>query len=73
MQDYLRLPTVEAYILVDAKRCKMEIYRREGRKWEYTVLGVEDELELPGIDVHFSVVDAYKKVYFDEGDSEEDE
>jgi len=59
MQNYLALPTLEEYILVDSKSIKMEMYRREGEKWTYDVFGPDDELELASIGFHFPVTEAY--------------
>lgn len=62
MRDYLALPTVEEYVMVDSRAYCVEMYRREGQKWVYYVLGYEDELELASIDLRFPVAAAYAKV-----------
>ena len=64
MRDYLALPTLEEYILVDSKSYRMEMYRREPEKWAYYMFGPEDQLLLRSIDVRFPVVDAYRKIHF---------
>lgn len=37
LQNYLALPTMEAYILVNAHSLKMEIYRKENGRWMYDI------------------------------------
>ena len=62
MQNYLALPSLEEYILVDSRFPKVEIYRREFGKWVYSALNLEDELELASIKYHLPVADIYLDV-----------
>lgn len=66
MRDYLALPTMEEYILVDSRAYRVEIYRRESEKWGYYTLGLDDELELASIGLHFPVAAIYKKVQLEQ-------
>jgi Uma2 family endonuclease len=70
MQNYLALPSLEEYILVDSHTIKMEMYRREAGKWVYYVFGPEDQLELASIDFNFPVVEAYLGVNLEKVASE---
>jgi Uma2 family endonuclease len=65
LQNYLALPTLEEYILVNAKSLKMEIYRKEHNKWVYSICGPDDELKLSSIGLHFPVAEAYLNVDFE--------
>ncbi len=72
MRDYLALPTVEEYLLVDSRAYRVEMYRREGQKWVYYVFGFEDELELVSIDLRFPVAAAYTKIQLAPEDMEDE-
>jgi len=73
IQNYLALPTLEEYILVDSHALKMEMYRRENGKWVYYVFHSSAELELFSIDFQFSVREAYADVEFEATALEEDD
>lgn len=75
MQNYLALPTLEEYILVDSRVIKMEMYRKEFGKWVYYSLNAEDGLELNSIKFSFPISEAYidvrlKKVILEAEDEE---
>ncbi|HLQ29832.1 MAG TPA: Uma2 family endonuclease [Ktedonobacteraceae bacterium] len=65
LQCYLACPTVEEYLLVDSRECKIELYRKEETKWVYYAFGPRDELELASINIHFPVADAYEDIVFE--------
>jgi len=74
LRDYLACPTVEEYLLVDARSVTIEIYRKEGTRWVYEMLKDDDVVELTSLGVHFPLLAAYEDVDFEEGFSElEDE
>ncbi len=73
MRDYLALPTVEEYILVDSRSYRVEMYRREPERWGYYTLGPDDQLTLKSPGVRFPVMDAYRKIHFAGDDSLVDE
>ena len=73
LQNYLTVPTLEEYILVDAKSLKMELYRREQNKWVYYMFGPDDELELSSVGLRFPVAEAYVNVDFENESSPEEE
>ena len=73
MRDYLALPTVEEYLLVDSRAYRVEMYRREGKKWIYSVFELADELELASVDIHFPVAAVYAKVQLAPEDMEDED
>lgn len=65
LQCYLACPTIEEYVLVDARSIRIEIYRKEQKKWVYEAYGAEEEVEFTTLNVRFSIEDAYEDVIFD--------
>ncbi len=65
LQWYLACPSVEEYLLVDSRSIRIEIYRKEQKKWIYDAFEADDEVELKSLRVRFSVADAYEDVLFD--------
>jgi Uma2 family endonuclease len=59
LQNYLTLPTLETYILVNATSSKMETYHKENGKWIYDVYRSNDLLPLTGLDIQFPLQEAY--------------
>ncbi len=66
LQCYLACPTVEEYLLVDSRSVKIEIYRKEQKKWVYYAYEADDEVELTSLGVSFAVTDAYEDVVFEQ-------
>lgn len=66
LQCYLACPSIEEYLLVDSRSMRIEMYRKEQRKWIYEAFEPDDKVELATIGVRFSVVDAYEDVIFEE-------
>lgn len=73
MRDYLALPTLEEYVLVDSRLYNVEMYRRESGKWVYYTFSYDEELELESVGLHFSVKDVYKKIHFEQKDIPDEE
>jgi Uma2 family endonuclease len=65
LQCYLACPSVEEYLLVDARSIRIEIYRKEQKKWIYEAFGADDEVELTTLGVRFPIEDAYEDVIFE--------
>ncbi len=59
MRDYLALPTLEEYVLVSSKSCRMEMYRKEADEWWYYILNSGDQFELRSLGLRFPLMDAY--------------
>lgn len=65
LQCYTACPTIEEYLLVDPRSMRIEIYRKEQKKWIYDAFEAGDEVELASLGVHFPVIDAYEDVVFE--------
>ena len=65
LQCYLATPTIEEYLLVDFRSMRIEIYRKEQKKWVYDAFGADDEVEFASLGVSFPVTDAYEDVIFE--------
>jgi Uma2 family endonuclease len=68
LQCYLACSSIEEYVLVDTRSIRIEIYRKEQKKWIYDAFEAEDEVELATLGVRFPVADAYEDVIFGNGD-----
>jgi Uma2 family endonuclease len=64
LQCYLACPSIEEYLLVDTRSMRIEIYRKEQKKWVYDAFEAGDEVELITLSVLFPVTDAYEDVIF---------
>lgn len=64
LQCYLACPTIEQYLLVDARSMRIETYRKEQGRWIYDAFAADDEVELPTLGIHFPIADAYEDVVF---------
>jgi len=69
LQCYLACPTIEEYVLVDARSIRIEIYRKEQKKWVYEAYEVEDEVEFTTLNMRFSIENAYEDVIFGKEDN----
>jgi len=65
LKNYRAHPTIEAYMLVDAKSLKVEIYHKEHEKWIYDAFENDEEIILTSLGVHFPLLDAYLDVEFE--------
>ncbi len=70
--NYLALPTMEEYILVNTKALKMEIYRKENGRWMYDIYQAHETVTLSSLDVHFPLTDAFLDVEIEETSLEEE-
>jgi len=59
LQNYLALPTMEEYILVNTKSFKMEMYRKENGRWMYDIYKAHESVMLSSLGVQFPLRDAY--------------
>lgn len=65
LQCYTTCPRIEEYLLVDPRSMRIEIYRKEQKKWIYDAFEAGDEVELTSLGVRFPVIDAYEDVVFE--------
>ena len=70
LQNYRTHPTIEEYMLVDAKSLKIEIYHKEKNKWMYDAFENHEEITLNSLGVHFPLLDAYLDVEFENASEE---
>src|SRR5436305_10475473 len=73
LQNYTAHPTIEEYLLVSSQALKIELYRKEQNKWVYSAFGVNDDIDLASLGVHFSVAEAYEGINPEEDFSSEEE
>lgn len=59
--SYQRLPSLEAYVLVDQEQMRVTVFRRE-QNWDPEPLGIGDVLKLPPISFEQSLADIYEDV-----------
>ena len=71
LQCYLACPSIEEYLLVDARSMRIEIYRKEHNKWIYDAFQAGDEVELATLGVRFLVADAYEDVLFEQEENDD--
>jgi len=69
LQYYLACPSIGEYLLVDARSMRIEMYRKEQKKWVYSAFEADDEVELSTLGIHFPVLDAYEDVTFAKEDN----
>ncbi len=61
LRQYLKLPSLEAYVLVSQDAVRLEVYRRQGEAWMYDL--IEDgALTLPCPPVTLTLADVYENV-----------
>ena len=65
LQCYLACPTIEEYLLVDSRSMRIEIYRKEQKKWMYDAFESDDTVELASLGVRFPTITAYEDVVFE--------
>ncbi|MGL4611787.1 MAG: Uma2 family endonuclease [Trueperaceae bacterium] len=71
LQNYRKLPTLQAYILVSQKKRYVEVYRRmNDNTWLYETLEDTGSLELPCLNHFISLDEIYEDIDFSAQDSE---
>ncbi len=68
LKNYRTHPTIEEYVLVDSRSLKIEIYHKEHNKWIYDLFEINAEITLASLGVHFSLVDAYVDIEFEDAE-----
>ncbi len=62
-QEYIRIPTLEEYVLITSQRMQVECYRRgEGRMWLYSPYTEGDTVLIESIGVEFPIEQLYQNV-----------
>ena len=66
-QEYIQIPTLQEYLLINTKRKQVECYRRgEGRMWLYYSYIAGESIHLESIGVDVAVTQLYQNVRLDE-------
>jgi Uma2 family endonuclease len=66
LTNYLKIPTLQEYILIDSEKISVERYcRREGRMWLYYPYTDGDMITLSSIELEFAIELLYEGVVFD--------
>lgn len=63
--NYLNLPSLQEYILVEQDKCEIEVFRKS-QSWASTYYVLGDTIILGSIDVEISVEDIYERVQNDD-------
>jgi Uma2 family endonuclease len=62
---YRECPTIQEYLLIDAQRPMLEVYRREKHDfWILRAYRLDEDVELTNLGVHFAVSEVYEDVIF---------
>jgi Uma2 family endonuclease len=62
---YRECQTIQEYLLIDAQRPMLEVYRRERHDlWLLRAYRMDEEVELANLGVHFAVSEVYEDVIF---------
>lgn len=62
---YRECPGIHEYLLIDAQRPMLEVYRREKHDlWLLRAYRMDEEVELTNLGVHFAVSEVYEDVIF---------
>lgn len=65
-QEYIRIPTLEEYVLISTKRMRVECYRRgEGRMWLYYSYTQGESIYFSSVGVEVTVKQLYQQVRLD--------
>lgn len=67
---YRACPTIEEYLLVNARRAEIELYRRSGGFWALHTFGPNDEIELMSLGIRFPVSEVYEGIDLPAKDAE---
>ena len=59
LHNYRKFASLQAYVLVNQKEQRTEVFRRDGDVWLYEEKEAEDTLELPCVGLELSVSDLY--------------
>ncbi|WP_045114822.1 Uma2 family endonuclease [Microscilla marina] len=63
---YMRLPSLEYYMLIEQNTCEIELYSRQKDLWSYALYNDPNQvIALPKLNLSLKVSDVYKRVKFD--------
>ncbi|TAE55210.1 MAG: Uma2 family endonuclease [Bacteroidetes bacterium] len=67
LREYLKLPSLRHYLLVEQQHCEVQHFRRqaEGQPWEVCFYEyITDVIALPELDLHLRLTDVYEGIVF---------
>jgi Uma2 family endonuclease len=64
LHAYQNISSVKEYLLVSQERMEVELYRRDGKHWQYYLLKTEEDiLHIDCLDLGLTMADIYEDVY----------
>lgn len=63
LHAYQAIPALKEYVLVSQEEQKVEMYRRDGKYWQYYLLDEHDTLHLECLDVDITMTEIYEDVF----------
>ena len=65
LENFLKIESLRAYVLVSQSHPHVEIYERQGDKWEFRAFnGLEDVLKIPPLGIEVPLARIYRAVEF---------
>lgn len=70
-QNYMRIPTLDAYLLVDSQRFQVELYERQEGSWKYVLIDSPDlrnedtVVQIDHLKMEFSLAMLYENIDLD--------
>lgn len=59
LEEYLKIPSVQRYVLLRQDRASAYVYSREGDSWRFNLLDHTGEFDLPCLDLRVKLEDIY--------------
>jgi Uma2 family endonuclease len=59
LEEYLKIPSVQRYVLLRQDRALVKVYAREGDGWRFSLLEHTGEFDVPCIDLTLKLEDIY--------------
>ena len=70
-QEYIRIPTLEEYVLIGAKRMQVECFRRgEGRMWLYFPYQAGEMVMIASLNIELPIEQLYRNVRLESASGE---
>jgi Uma2 family endonuclease len=63
LRAYQQIPTVQQYLMIEAKEAMVQVLRRRGSDWLYETFGTKDDVvDIPSLDFKITLADIYEGV-----------
>lgn len=63
LHAYQNIPCLQEYVMVSQEEQKVELYRRDGKYWQYFLLDENDILHLECLDIDIKMKEVYEDVF----------